>query len=83
MSMLSKNKITAVLAVTLTVSLTGCAQYMNHRDSVTLGAGDAVETNSAIHAESPWPSDVSNTDIDVEGKRTPLGKRKKKAALPK
>ena len=29
--------------------LSGCADYLNRRDSVSLRAGDAVEGNSAIH----------------------------------
>ncbi|MGR3686883.1 MAG: hypothetical protein ACU0D5_11655 [Paracoccaceae bacterium] len=49
----------------LASSLSGCADYMNHRDSVTLGAGNAPEANTAIHTINPFPPGASNTTIVV------------------
>jgi len=37
--------------------------YMNHRDSVTIGLGDAPTSNIIIMNPTPWPSYVNNTDI--------------------
>lgn len=53
--------------------LSGCADYMNHRDSVTLGAGNAVEANIALHTEKPFNPDSMDTDIDIEGNRLVKG----------
>ena len=47
--------------------LAGCADYMNHRDSVTLGAGNAVEGNIGLHTIDPFPADAYDTDIDRQG----------------
>lgn len=46
-------------------TLTGCADYLNHRDSVTLGAGNAAEGNTAIHTINPFPPEAANTTIVV------------------
>lgn len=48
-----RNKAIALLVALVGVS--GCADYLNHRDSVSLRAGDAVEANSAIHIINPSP----------------------------
>lgn len=44
------------LALLLVVGgLSGCADYLNRRDTVSVRAGDAVEGNSAIHIINPAP----------------------------
>lgn len=48
-----RNKL--ALIVTLALSLAGCADYMNRRDSVSLGAGNATEGNIAIQTINPQP----------------------------
>ncbi|MGI9352871.1 MAG: hypothetical protein ACR2O3_15005 [Rhizobiaceae bacterium] len=58
--------------------LVGCADYLNHRDSVTLGAGNAQEANSGIHESDPWPKEVFDTEIQVDGNRLPQSKSREK-----
>lgn len=41
--------------VVLALTLAGCADYMNRRDSVSLGIGNATEGNTAIHTINPQP----------------------------
>ncbi|WP_422376742.1 hypothetical protein [Roseibium sp.] len=48
--------------------LSGCADYMSHRDTVTFGAGNAMETNMAIHTARPFPPRAYNTNLDRDGK---------------
>ena len=57
----------ALLAVGFAAALAGCADYMNHRDSVTLGAGNALEGNIGLHTIDPFPADAYDTDIDRLG----------------
>ncbi|CAN7327396.1 pilus assembly protein [Pararhizobium sp. LjRoot238] len=65
--MLSRNK--RVLLVLAAVSLvSGCADYMNHRDSITFGLGNAVEANKGIHIQDPFPQVAQNTRIISDGK---------------
>lgn len=56
-----------LLALMFAGGLSGCADYMNHRDSVTLGAGNALEGNIGLHTIDPFPADASDTDIDRLG----------------
>lgn len=60
----SKSKLALALALLCTVS--GCADYLNRRDSITLGAGDAPAANSMIHTVNHFPSNASNTQTFVQ-----------------
>ncbi len=51
----SKRSKRAGLMVALALMLAGCADYMNRRDSVSLGAGNATEGNIAIQTINPQP----------------------------
>ncbi|MBB4188512.1 hypothetical protein GGE07_005191 [Sinorhizobium terangae] len=56
------------LLVAAAALLSGCADYMNHRDSVTFGLGNAVEANKGIHIQNPFPRAAQNTQIPGDGK---------------
>ncbi len=43
---------------------------MNHRDTITFGAGNAVEANKAIHIANPLNPQSQNTKIYADGRRT-------------
>lgn len=45
--------------------LSGCADYMNRRDSVTLGAGNAPQANLAMQTVYPFPSAAYDTNIEL------------------
>lgn len=65
--LLQKDK--RVLLVLIVASLvSGCADYMNHRDSITFGLGNAVEANQAIHTQDPFPPQAERTRIASDGK---------------
>src|SRR3954447_8723022 len=51
------------------VGLGGCdtSQYFDRRDSLTLGSGEAVETNINTHRYDPWPRFAQNTEIPTSG----------------
>lgn len=50
----TKNKRVVLLCV-MAALLSGCADYMNRRDTVSARAGDAVEGNLAIQTINPQP----------------------------
>lgn len=54
---MSRNSRLATTFVLLAGALpaAGCADYLNHRDTVALAAGDAVNANGAIETIDPWP----------------------------
>ena len=53
--------------------LSACTQYSNQyaerKDSITLGAGDAVASNAALQVPTPWPRYSNNTTIAMDGER--------------
>ena len=57
----------AAAAVGACLILSGCADYLANRDSVTLGLGDAPQGNIGIQAINPFPPEASNTHIDGDG----------------
>ncbi len=63
---MSPRKNRTLLVVVMAAALGGCADYMNHRDSITLGAGNAPEANIGIHTVNPFPPNAENTDIRVD-----------------
>ncbi|MCX2725651.1 hypothetical protein [Roseibium salinum] len=59
-------KVIAGLAIATLVS--GCADYMNRRDTVTLGSGNAMEANIGIHTITPFPAAAAHTYIPGDGR---------------
>lgn len=67
----------AALAVSM-MTLSACReyrynQYLHARDTVTLGAGDAVAYNKAVHTIDPWPAQSRNPKHVTDGKRMMVG----------
>jgi hypothetical protein len=58
----------ALLVLAAASLASGCADYMNHRDSITFGLGNAMEANKAIHTEDPFPPEAQRTRIASDGK---------------
>jgi hypothetical protein len=58
--------IAAVVVVAATVA--GCSEvYFDRRETVSLGAGDAVATNKVTHTVDPWPRASTNNNIAFNG----------------
>ena len=58
----------AIIAVGAAVG--GCSDiYFDRRETVTLGANDAVETNKVVHMVDPWPRSSTNRQLAFEGER--------------
>ena len=43
--------------------------YLTHRDSITVGLGDAPTSNLEIMHPTPWPSYINNTRIMITGQQ--------------
>ncbi|MCR9236462.1 MAG: hypothetical protein NXI17_07305 [Alphaproteobacteria bacterium] len=61
--MFSENKAFRAAALISLFSLSACADHMNNRDSITLGAGNATEANMGIHTVDPFPATALDTTI--------------------
>lgn len=63
--------VAAALAIgALGTMIGGCSQiYLDRRDAVGLGAGDAIAANQAVQVIDPWPPRSGNTNIVFSGQR--------------
>jgi hypothetical protein len=58
----------AIIAIGAAVG--GCSNiYYDRRETVSLGANDAVETNKVVHMVDPWPRSSANRQLAFEGER--------------
>lgn len=64
---LSANKAVVALALAGGLLLSGCADYMNRWDRVSMRAGHAPDANSAIHTIEHFPAASGNADIKFGG----------------
>jgi hypothetical protein len=52
--------------------LAGCSSpdfYLDRRDTISFGAGDAVATNIITQTVDPWPRAAANRNIESNGER--------------
>jgi hypothetical protein len=59
----------AVLLAALPAALGGCSQYLDHRDTISLGGGNSVATNEVSQMVDPWPRDSANRNIAYNGEK--------------
>ena len=71
-----RNKtLVAAAMISSLVVLSACKdnQYLARRDTITLGAGDAMAANRAVHTIDPWPQYSKNKNLPADGKRMMVG----------
>jgi hypothetical protein len=70
MSLFSKTSARAVVAaLVIGGALAGCSTdiYRDRRETVALGADDAVSANKVVHMIDPWPAASGNNHIPGNG----------------
>jgi hypothetical protein len=60
----------AAAGLLLVVQLTGCADYLNRYDTVTLAAGDTQRANMMLQRKDPFNPESLDTNIPTDGQRT-------------
>jgi hypothetical protein len=74
---------TIVRMAALAGVLTGCAQDDFMRtEGLTMAAGDAIATNSALQIIDPWPNGVEDTELNPPGDRSEKIKLKDAPSAP-
>ncbi|HEY9056459.1 MAG TPA: hypothetical protein VIN77_04845 [Aurantimonas sp.] len=56
-----------IVVLAATALLTGCADYANQRDTISLGAGNAMQANMAVHTADAFPPHRNVTAIRTDG----------------
>jgi hypothetical protein len=57
------------LAFGLAACVDHTSAYLERRDTILPGAGDAMRANAAIHTIDPWPRAAANTTLAYDGER--------------
>jgi len=64
------NKALRALALGLVfTSLSGCSEYVDRRDTISIHGGDAVATDKVTQMVDPWPAVSAQKDIGFSGER--------------
>ena len=61
------NVMRSVALATIFVTLAGCSQYLDRRDTIALSGGNAVATNQVTQMVDPWPRASANANIAFNG----------------
>jgi hypothetical protein len=73
-------RIAALGVVAAASVLAGCSDiYYDRRETIASGAGDAVASNIAVQTVDPWPRNVGNTQISMNGDRAVLAAQRYRA----
>ena len=68
----SSNAKSAVRALALGLvlaTLSGCSEYLDRRDTISLHGGDAVATDKVTQMVDPWPPASADKNIGFDGTR--------------
>jgi hypothetical protein len=61
---------TLLAAMAVGAALGGCSDiYSDRRETISLGANDAVEGNKVVHMVDPWPPQSGNRNLAFDGTR--------------
>lgn len=58
-----------VVFALLSAGLTGCSEYTDRRDSISLDAGNAVTANIDTQMVDPWPAVSGDKNIAFNGEK--------------
>jgi hypothetical protein len=63
------NAVRSVALASMLVTLGGCADYLDRRDTIALSGGNAVATNQITQMVDPWPRASADKNIAFNGNR--------------
>jgi hypothetical protein len=53
----------------LGVTLAGCNEHLDRRDTISLSSGEAMAANRVTHMIDPWPAASGDRHIEYNGER--------------
>jgi len=63
----SSNTLRTLALAALLAALAGCSEYLDRRDTISLGGGDSVATDKVTQMVDPWPRDSADRNIAFNG----------------
>jgi len=65
----SNNALRALALGIALASLSGCSEYLDRRDTISLHGGDAIATDKVTQMVDPWPAAAAKKSIGFNGER--------------
>jgi len=65
----SNNLLRTLALATLLAALVGCSEYIDRRETISLGGGDSVATNKGTQMVDPWPRASADRNIAFNGEK--------------
>jgi len=65
----SSNAMRALVLGFVLATLSGCSEYLDRRDTISLHGGDAVATDKVTQMVDPWPRVSADKNIGFNGTR--------------
>jgi hypothetical protein len=66
---INNNAVRALALVSVLAMLGGCSEYLDRRDTIALGAGDAIAADKVTMMVDPWPRAAADKNIAFNGER--------------
>jgi hypothetical protein len=63
----SSNTLRTLALAALLAALAGCSEYLDRRDTISLGGGDTTATDKVAQMVDPWPRDSADRNIAFNG----------------
>jgi hypothetical protein len=63
------NSMRALALGLVLATLSGCSEYLDRRDTISLQGGDAVATDKVTQMVDPWPRVSADKNIGFDGAR--------------
>ena len=63
----SNNVLRTFALAALLAALGGCSEYLDRRETISLGGGNSVATNKVSQMVDPWPRDSADRNIAFNG----------------
>lgn len=63
----SNNILRTFTLAALLAALGGCSEYLDRRETISLGGGNSVATNKVSQMVDPWPRDSADRNIAFNG----------------
>jgi len=65
----SNNMLRTFALAAVLAALAGCSQYLDRRETISLGGGDSVATNKVTQMVDPWPRASADRNIAYNGEK--------------
>ena len=65
----SSAAVRAMAAAAVLVTLAGCSEYLDRRDTIALSGGNAVATDKIVQMADPWPVYAGDKTIAYNGQK--------------